>query len=238
MDLSTASTMAPLITHVIYDNDGLLLDTEPFYTKAHQIIAARYGKVFDWTTKSKMIGLRAEDSARVLIDALQLPFTVEEYLEERKHLLVEMFPLADPMPGAVALTQHLHRIGIPQAVATSSDAYYFQLKITKHQEWFKIFQCIVMGNDPEIQKGKPAPDIFLLAAKRMQADPAHCLVFEDSPAGVEAARAAGMYAVAVPDPNMDDQAFSAAHQIIRSLNEVDLPRWGLGAPIDLKMSEL
>jgi pseudouridine-5'-monophosphatase len=227
MGLSIAIHMAPLITHIIYDNDGLLLDTEPFYTKAHQIIAARYGKVFDWTIKSKMIGLRAEDSANVLIQSLQLPFTVEEYLEERKHLLVEMFPHADPMPGAVHLTQHLHRIGIPQAVATSSDSYYFQLKITKHQEWFSIFQCVVMGNDPEIKKGKPAPDIFLLAAKRMKADPAHCLVFEDSPAGVEAARAAGMYAVAVPDPNMDDEAFSGAHQIIRSLNEVDLPSWGL-----------
>ncbi|MDM7996478.1 MAG: hypothetical protein QUT30_12445 [Acidobacteriota bacterium] len=56
---------------------------------------------------------------------------------------------------------------------------------------------------------------------------AHCLLFEDSPAGGEAARPAGMYAVAVPDPNMDDEAFSGAHQIIRSLNEVDLPSWGL-----------
>jgi pseudouridine-5'-monophosphatase len=54
-----------------------------------------------------------------------------------------------------------------------------------------------MGNDPEIKKGKPAPDIFLLAAKRMKADPAHCLVFEDSPAGVEAAPAAAVYSVAV-----------------------------------------
>ncbi len=218
--------MASVITHIIYDNDGLLLDTEPFYTKAHQIIAARYGKVFDWTVKSRMIGLRAEDSAHVLINSLQLPYSVEEYLEERKHLLVDMFPHADPMPGAVRLTRHLHEIGIPQAVATSSDSYYFQLKITKHEEWFRIFQCVVMGNDPEIKNGKPAPDIFLLAAKRMQADPAHCLVFEDSPAGVEAARAAGMYVVAVPDPNMDDKVYAGAHQIIRSLEDLDLPGWG------------
>ena len=62
--------MKPVITHIIYDNDGLLLDTEPFYTKAHEILAAKYGKTFDWTIKSKMIGLRAEDSAGVLIKAL------------------------------------------------------------------------------------------------------------------------------------------------------------------------
>jgi pseudouridine 5'-phosphatase len=220
-------TATPEITHIIYDNDGLLLDTEPFYTEAHQVMAARFGKVFDWTIKSKMIGLRAEDSANVAIGALQLPFTVNEYLEERKHLLKELFPKADAMPGAERLTMHLHNAGIPQAVATSSDKYNFDLKITRHQEWFKIFQCIVFGDDPAIAQGKPAPDIFLLAAQRIEADPAHCLVIEDSPAGIEAARAAGMFALAVPDPNMDDAAYANAHQIIRNLNELDLSDWGL-----------
>jgi pseudouridine 5'-phosphatase len=219
--------MNPEITHIIYDNDGLLLDTEPFYTKAHQAIAARYGKVFDWSVKRKMIGLRAEDSANVLIHALQLPLSIPEYLEARKHMLAELFPQAEPLPGAVKLTQHLHRAGIPQAVATSSDRHHFDLKITKHQEWFRIFECLVMGDDPEIKHGKPAPDIFLLAAKRMKADPAHCLVFEDSPAGVKAARAAGMFAIAVPDPNMNDEEYRAAHQILRNLNDVDLASWSL-----------
>jgi pseudouridine 5'-phosphatase len=221
--------MIPEITHVIYDNDGLLLDTEPFYTKAHQIIAARYGKVFDWTVKSRMIGLRAEDSAKVLLTALQLPMTVPEYLETRKHLLAELFPQAEPMPGAIRLTMHLHRHGIPQAVATSSDRHNFDLKITNHQEWFRIFQCLIMGDDPEIKHGKPAPDMFLLTAKRLQASPSHCLVFEDSPAGIEAAQAASMFAIAVPDPHMDDSAYVHAHQILRNLNELDLARWGLPA---------
>ena len=216
----------PRITHIIYDNDGLLLDTEPFYTKAHEILAARYGKVFDWTIKSRMIGLPAEDSAHVVIQALQLPLSVTEYLEERKHLLEKMFPQAEAMPGAVGLSLHLHQAGIPQAVATSSDRFYFDLKITRHQEWFKIFQCVVLGDDPEIRQGKPAPDIFLLAATRLQANPSHCLVFEDSPAGVEAARAAGMFVIAVPDPHMEDIAYARAHQIIRNLNDLDPARWG------------
>ncbi len=221
--------MTGQISHVIYDNDGLLLDTEPFYTKAHEIIAARYGKVFDWSIKSKMIGLRAQDSAKVLLSALQLPYTVEDYLETRSHILKELFPQAEPLPGAVRLTNHLHRNGVPQAVATSSDRFNFDLKITRHREWFSIFKCVVSGDDPEIKHGKPAPDIFLLAAKRLSASPAHCLVFEDSPAGVEAARAAGMHVVAVPDPHMDDKSYGSADQIIRSLNELDLPYWGLPA---------
>jgi pseudouridine 5'-phosphatase len=219
--------MEPGITHIIYDNDGLLLDTEPFYTKAHQIVAARYGKIFDWTVKSKMIGLRAEDSANVLIKTLQLPMSVPEYLEARKHLLAELFPQAEALPGAVKLTMHLHRVGIPQAVATSSDRYNFELKITMHKEWFSIFRCVITGDDPEIKRGKPHPDIFLIAAERLQASPSKCLVFEDSPAGIDAARAAGMYTIAVPDPNMDDRAYPHAHQIIRNLNDVDLASWGL-----------
>lgn len=214
------------ITHVIYDNDGLLLDTEPFYTKAHEALAQKYGRVFNWTVKSKMIGLRAEDSAKVVIRDLQLPLSIEEYLEARKHLLEVLFPEAEPMPGAVRLSTHLHNAGIPQAVATSSDRYYFDLKISRHQEWYKIFQCIVLGDDSEILRGKPSPDIFLVTAKRLHANPAHCLVLEDSPSGIEAALAAGMFAVAVPDPHMDDRVYSGAHQIIRSLADLDLARWG------------
>jgi pseudouridine-5'-monophosphatase len=218
------------ISHLIYDNDGLLMDTEPIYTRAHEIIAGRYGKVFDWSVKSKMIGLRAEDSARVLLDTLQLPISVEEYLGARKRLLEEMFLDSEPMPGAVRLTRHLHRAGVPQAVATSSDRHFFEIKTTRHQEWFRIFQCVVTGDDPEIARGKPAPDIFLVTAKRLQADPSNCLVFEDSPSGVEAAAAAGMHVVAVPDPHMDSALYRNAHQVIRNLNELDLCRWGL-APL-------
>jgi HAD superfamily hydrolase (TIGR01509 family) len=215
-----------VISHIIYDVDGLLLDTEPFYTKAHEVVAAKFGKIFDWTVKSKMIGLPAQSSAQVMINALQLPLSVAEYLEARKHLLEELFPQAEPLPGAVRLTKHLHQIGIPQAIATSSDRYNFELKITKHKDWFQIFQCLITGDDPAIKKGKPAPDIFLLAAEEMQANPAQCLVFEDSPAGVEAARAAGMFVVAVPDPHMDDKEYPMAHQIIRNLNDFNCKSWG------------
>jgi pseudouridine 5'-phosphatase len=218
--------MNRLITHVIFDVDGLLLDTEPFYTEAHQMVAARYGKVFDWTIKSRMIGLPAQSSAQVAINTMQLPMTVAEYLEARRRLLEELFPKTEPMPGAVRLTRRFRQIGIPQAIATSSDRHHFELKITKHKEWFRIFQSFVMGDDPEIKRGKPAPDIFLLAAKRLQAPPAQCLIFEDSPAGVEAARAAGMFAIAVPDPHMDDKAYPNAHQIIRNLNDFDFVYWG------------
>lgn len=217
--------MTQAISHIIFDMDGLLLDTEPFYTEAHQILAARFGKTFDWSVKSKMIGLPAQTSARTMIDALQLPLSVEEYLEMRAPLLEELFPKAEPMPGALKLTRRFHSLSIPQAVATSSTRHHFDLKSSRHKEWFELFEFVITGDDPAIKKGKPNPDIFLHAARLFDAHPEKCLVFEDSPSGVEAASAAGMYAVAVPDPHMSDGDYGKAHRIIRSLEDFDFSDW-------------
>jgi pseudouridine-5'-monophosphatase len=207
--------------------DGLLLDTERFYTEAATAIAATYGKVFDWTMKSKMIGLRSADSAKLFLDHYQLPLTVPEYLYVRREILEQLFPKAQPLPGAEILTYHLHRHSVPQAVASSSDRHYYELKTSRHRQWFSIFDCIVLGDDAEVKHGKPAPDIFTIVARRLGAEPSCCLVFEDSPAGVEAAGAAGMPAVAVPDPNMDSSRYPGALMVLRSLEAFDPAPWGL-----------
>ena len=217
------------VTHVLFDMDGLLLDTEPFYTEVTQAIVGRYGHTFEWSLKSRMMGKKAADSARILVDALQLPITPDDYIRERESMLLALFPTAQAMPGARRLTQHLAAYGIPQAVASSSNRHEFELKITQHREWFARFQCVVLGDDPRVKHGKPAPDIFLAAAELMGAAPAQCLVFEDALSGIEAARAAGMAVVAVPNPNMSPDAFRDANQILASLESFDPTSWGLPA---------
>jgi pseudouridine-5'-monophosphatase len=217
------------ISCVIYDMDGLLLNTEPFYTRASQLVADRYGRVFDWSVKSRMIGQRAADSARIFTEALKLPLSPEEYLEARRGILEKLFPEAEPMPGAVRLTKHFHRHGIPQGVATSSDTINYGLKTSRHKRWFRIFDCVVIGDDPAVKQGKPAPDIFLLAAERLGMPPSACLVFEDSPVGVAAARAAGMPVIVVPDPNLNRDGMEPADQVLGSLLEFDPAAWGLPA---------
>jgi HAD superfamily hydrolase (TIGR01509 family) len=215
------------VTHVLYDMDGLLLDTEPFYTEVTQKIVARYGCTFDWSLKSRMIGKQALASARILVETLNLPITPEDYLRERAGMLAELFPLAEPMPGARRLTEHLARHGIPQAVASSSHTHEFELKVTRHRDWFTCFQCIVLGDDPEVRRGKPSPDIFLAAATRLGVQPEFCLVLEDAPSGIEAARAAGMCVVAVPNPEMNADSCRDADQILSSLESFDPSTWGL-----------
>ena len=216
-----------MITHVIYDLDGLLLDTERFYTEATRDIARRYGKTFDWSVKSLVIGKRALDSATILTQSLGLPLSPVEYLSERNEVLSRLLLQAEPQPGAVQLTEHLQRHRFPQAIASSSDRRTFEIKTSRHRNWFSLFHCIVLGDDPAVVHGKPAPDIFLVAASRLNAAPEECLVFEDAPSGVQAAKAAGMQVIAVPDPNMDRSAYAGADRILNQLTEFDPSILGL-----------
>ena len=208
------------VTHIIFDMDGVLLDTERFYTEVTQAIVGRWGKVFDWSLKSNMIGRPARDSARYLVETLALPISADEYLREREAMLETLFPESLPMPGARELTVGLAERGVAQAVATSSGRRLFDLKTTSHREWFRVFSTVVLGDDPRIARGKPAPDIFLLAAAELGANPSSCLVIEDAPAGVAAAHAAGMQVIAVPDPGMDHAPLADADLMVASLAEL------------------
>jgi pseudouridine 5'-phosphatase len=221
--------LARPVTHVIFDMDGVLLDTEQIYTDATQAIVGRFGKIYDWSVKGHMIGRPAIDSARYLVSALDLPITPEQYLAEREVLFETLMPAAEPMPGARELTAALHALGAPLAVATSSTRASFALKTRRHGTWFAHdFRVVITGDDPRIGRGKPAPDIFLLAARELDAPPASCVVVEDAPSGVAAARAAGMQVVAVPDPAMDRTRYGDADVVLGSLRDVTAADLGFG----------
>jgi pseudouridine-5'-monophosphatase len=205
--------------YVIFDLDGVLLDTEPLYTRATQQVVSPFGKVFDWSVKGDIIGRDALDGARHAVRVLNLPISPEEYLSRREPILRELFREAEEYPGARQFVEELARRGVPMAIATSSEHELCHIKIARHP-WFSVFSAVVCGDDRRIESLKPAPDIFLVAATELRAAPEDCVVFEDSPAGVEAALRAGMLVVALPDPGMERSRYAAAHIVIRGFGDI------------------
>ena len=119
------------------------------------------------------------------------------------------------------MIQDLANRNVPQAIASSTSRQNFEMKTVNHQDWLKHFELFTLGDDPEIEQGKPAPDIFLLTAKRLKAKAENCIVFEDSLSGMKAAIAAGMYVVVIPDPLFDKKLFAGANQVLNSITEFD-----------------
>ncbi|CAO2206297.1 unnamed protein product [Urochloa humidicola] len=219
------------ISHVIFDMDGLLLDTEGFYTAVQEKILGRYGKVFDWSVKAKMMGKTTAESTRILFEECGLTglLTPEQFLEERETMLKELLPTCVPMPGVVRLIHHLHSNGIPLAIATGTHKHHFALKTQNHHQIFSLMHHVVTGDDPDVKAGKPSPDIFLAAMSRFECNvvPSNCLVFEDAPLGVAAAKTAGMHVVMVPDARLDVSHHKEADQVLSSLLDFNPGAWGL-----------
>ena len=115
------------------------------------------------------------------------------------------------------------------AVATSSSEASTEAKIASHIETFSKFHHITTGSHPDIKEGKPAPDIFLICANLFdqKVDPSSCLVFEDAPSGVQAARAAGMQVVAIPDKRVNPDTMADATQILYSMAQFRPKEFGL-----------
>ena len=208
----------------LFDMDGLLLDSESVYTNVTQHIVSEWGKTFDWEVKQHMIGRASIDSARFLVKTLDLPITGEEYLERRDPMLEEGFKSVPALLGAEALIRELHSKNIPISVATSSSRFFFDLKTAPH-DWFSLFNAVVTSSHPEVKNAKPAPDIFLTAAKTLGMDPSDCLVFEDAPSGLTAAHAAGAGCVCVPDVMMPKAPYSNAELVISNLTEFNASEW-------------
>lgn len=213
----------------LFDMDGLLLDTEGIYTQTTHAIASRFGKVFDWSIKQHTLGLGALPFAQYIVSTLALPITAEAFLAEREPMLQALFVQAQAMPGAQELVRHLSAHGVPIALATSSRQHYVDLKTRRHRDWFALFDAIVTPDDPEVHAAKPAPDLFAVAARRIGADPARTLAFEDSPFGVQSAVAAGLRAIAVPDAAMDPARYGQAVAVLPSLQAFRPQDWGLPA---------
>uniref|UniRef100_A0A7I4Y554 HAD hydrolase, family IA, variant 3 n=1 Tax=Haemonchus contortus TaxID=6289 RepID=A0A7I4Y554_HAECO len=226
----------PPVTHVIFDFDGLLVDTEPCYTLANQAMLKKYGKEFTMELKGGMMGCKNMEAIAWLLEQVGIADCVspEEYVIEYDAMLADMFRKCNSMPGAERLVRHLASKGVPMAICTGSCSRTFAQKAQKHRDWIDIIPIHVLsGDDENIKRGKPFPDPFLETMKRfphIPTDPSHVLVFEDAPNGVKAAYAAGMQCVMVPDQAFLEHArLLCVDNVLSSLEDFKPEEFGLPA---------
>ncbi|KAF7716762.1 HAD hydrolase subfamily IA protein [Penicillium ucsense] len=217
-----ATREAPRIRACLFDMDGLLIDSEDRYTQITNEVLQKYGKPdLPWSIKAQLQGRPGPEASKIFHEWAQLPITPEQTVQMQAGLQEKYFPLCQPLPGVPDLLSTLVSTQSTDqpvyiALATSSNARNFKLKSDHLSDLFSALpqKHRVLGDDPRIGKGrgKPLPDIYLLALETINAElrskgeteitPAECLVFEDAVPGVEAGRRAGMQVIWCPHPGL------------------------------------
>jgi len=211
---------AVICSAVILDMDGLMLDSERMARDAWRRALADWGLVLPDGLYFQLVGREATDTKGILARAFGPALPVEEaYARKQRYLEEAMLRGGIPTkPGLHALLDFLDARGIRKAVASSTHRPLVvqKLRLTGLLERFAVLVC-----GDEVRNGKPAPDVFLLAAERLGVPACECLVLEDSEAGIRAARAAGMTPILVPDLKPPSPEVAAlAHRVLPSLEHV------------------
>jgi pseudouridine-5'-monophosphatase len=247
--------LTPLsIKAILFDLDGTLLDTEALSDKA---VLFAFGdslpaKVLEeratadyrlpWDMKKQILGLRGaewipkaiaygQEHWAVSTTENAAPPALQDFWnawEDNLSIYCEDVKACD---GAAELVEELAKTGLPMAIATSSRQAGVDKKRKRHETMFCHISKIVAGDHPAVKTGKPAPDIYLEAARQLGVDPKECLVFEDALSGVRAGKAAGCSVVAIPDPRFTAEeraAFEAeADVVVDNLWAFNGKRWGI-----------
>ncbi|MEU8761397.1 HAD family phosphatase [Streptomyces sp. NPDC048659] len=201
---------------VVFDLDGTLVDSEPNYFEATRRALAAHGvTAFDWARHTDFIGIGTLESLRALAAEYGVTAPAEDLLDATNWHYLELARAATPgFPEMRAFVERLSARGVPMAVASGSSPAAIEAVLTG--TGLDAYLKTVVSAE-EVERGKPAPDVFLEAARRLGAAPERCVVLEDAPPGAAAAHAAGMRCLALPyvPGTADDPAFATADLVFR-----------------------
>ena len=208
-----------MIAAVVFDMDGVIVDSEQVWDEVREQYVFETGGTYTQSATRDMMGMSSVEWSRYMADALGVPGTPAEINAAIVERMLARYGAAPPLiPGAVdAVLGCAERW--PLAVASSSNPELIQVVL----EAAGLHDVIpVVVSSQEVPRGKPSPDVYLEAARRLGADPGDCVAVEDSHNGIRSAKAAGMRVVAIPNPHFppDEEALAHADVVLRSIREL------------------
>jgi len=211
---------------IIFDMDGLLVDSEVIWFEVEKALIESRGHAYTEEVRDQIIGLRLDEFMTKLHDVYGFKETVAELSEELETAMVKLIhQKVQPQPGAHEIVNWVVAQNIPHCIASSSSKRIIDATM-ESQGWDDAFKIRCTADD--VPNGKPAPDVYLLAAATLGIDPTACLALEDSPNGSRAAVAAGMTCYAVPDKshskveafaNITPHTFDSLHEVLALLKQ-------------------
>jgi HAD superfamily hydrolase (TIGR01509 family) len=185
-----------LIDAIVFDLDGVIVDSEELWDEVRESLARERGGSWSEQAQADMMGMSSTEWSRYMHDVIGLPEEPEEISREVVERMLERYaerlPLID---GAVAAVEELAS-SWPLAVASSSNRRLID-RVLEASGLALCFQVTVSSE--EVARGKPAPDVYLEAARRLGVEPTRCVAIEDSASGIRSAHTAGMHVVAIPN---------------------------------------
>ena len=207
---------SPNIKAVGLDMDGTMFNSEHIYDSVCEGVLNKRGHSFTNDLKMKMMGLATPVALQVMVQHFDLSDSISQLTDECHEIFLELMPSQiQKMPGLDTLLQHIESAGLPKAVATSSTTKIAKAALGTF-DLEKRFEFILTGDD--VTNGKPHPEVYSTAAKRLEIPPEEMLAIEDSVVGSKAAAASGAYTIAIPEAHSAGGDFSHAHQILDRLD--------------------
>ncbi len=210
-----------MIKAIIYDLDDLMVNSDPLHTETWEIILKESGYKFSELSeklRSKFIGMRVKDISKEIIKELKLNVDFDYFCKERIRIFLKLVKeKLEAMPGLIYSLNLFKEGGFKVAIASSGAKEYIKLVLERF-DISHYFDAIVSGDDVKI--GKPSPETYIIACKKLNLKPEECLVLEDATVGIESAKAAGCKCIAIKNPNTLPQDHSKSDLLLSSLEEL------------------